>query len=61
MCVDLLYYSLHRTRLRRDKSHIKSPEWLMNKATRATINPQNEDDNNCFQYAITVALNHKKN
>ena len=31
----------------------------MNK--RATINPQNEDDNNCFQYAITVALNHKKN
>ena len=57
--VDLLYYSLHRTRLRRDKSHIKSLEWLMNK--RATINPQNEDDNNCFQYAITVALNHKKN
>ena len=34
--VDLLYYSLHKTRLRRDKSYIK-PEWLRNK--RATINP----------------------
>ena len=33
------------------------PEWLRNK--RATINPQNKDDNNCFQYAITVALNHQ--
>ena len=57
--VDLLYYSLHKTILRRGKSYIMYPEWLINK--RATINPQNKDDNNCFQYAITVALNHKKN
>ena len=25
----------------------------------ATINPQNKDDNNCFQYAITIALNYQ--
>ena len=41
--VDLLYYSLHKTTLRRGKSHIKSSEWLRNK--RATINPQNYYDN----------------
>ena len=29
--VDLLFYSLHKTRLRRGKSYIKSPEWLKNK------------------------------
>ena len=25
----------------------------------ATINPENKNDDNCFQYAITVALNHQ--
>ena len=28
--VDLLYYHLHKTRLRRGKSYIRSPEWLKN-------------------------------
>ena len=55
--VDLLYYSLHKTTLRRGKSYIKSSKWLRNKG--ATINPQNYDDNNCFQYATTIALNHQ--
>ena len=55
--VDLLYYNLHKTRLRRGKSYIKFPEWLTNK--RATINPQNKKDGKCFQYAVTVALNHQ--
>ena len=26
---------------------------------RATINPENKKDDNCFQYALTVALNHQ--
>ena len=56
--VDLLYCTLHKTRLRKSKSNIISPEWLKNK--RATINPQNKDDNSCFQYAITVASNHQR-
>ena len=56
--VDLLYYSLHKTKIKRKGgSHIKSTEWLRN--TRAAINVKNKDDNNCFQYAITIALNHQ--
>ena len=55
--VDLLSYHIHKTNLKRGKSYIKSPEWILNK--RATINPKNKD-NKCFQYAITAALNHQK-
>ena len=55
--VNLLHYHLHKTSLRRGKSYIKSPEWLKNK--RATINPKNNDDN-CFQYALTIALDDDK-
>ena len=55
--VDLLSYHIHKTSLRRGKSYVKSSEWLINK--RATINPKNKDDK-CFQYSITVALNHQK-
>ena len=54
--VDLLSYTFHKTSLKRGKSYIKSPEWVLNK--RATINPKNKD-NKCFQYSITVALNHQ--
>ena len=54
--VDLLSYHFHKTSLKRGKSYIKSSEWVLNK--RATINPKNED-NKCFQYSITVALNHQ--
>ena len=54
--VDLLSYHVHKTSLKRGKSYIKSPEWVLNK--RATINPKNKD-NNCFQYSKSVALNHQ--
>ena len=54
--VDLLSYHIHKTSLKRGKSYIKSPEWILNK--RATINPKNKD-NKCFQYSVTVALNHQ--
>ena len=37
--VDLLSCNFHKTSLKRGKSYIKSPEWLLNK--RATINPKN--------------------
>ena len=55
--VDLLSYHIHKINLRRGRSYIKSPEWVLNK--RATINPKNIDNNKCFQYSITVALNHQ--
>ena len=55
--VDSLSYYIHKINLKRGKSYLKSPEWILNK--RATINPKNKD-NKCFQYAITAALNHQK-
>ena len=54
--VDLLYYKLHKISLNRDGLYIDSPKCLKNKKT---INPENNDDK-CFQYAVAVALNHKK-
>ena len=54
--VDLLSYHLYKRSLKRGKSYVKTPEWILNK--RATINPKNKD-NNCFQYSITVPLNHQ--
>ena len=53
--IDLLKYHLHKISLNRGNSYIESPEWLKNKGV--TINPKNTKDNNCFQYAITAALN----
>ena len=43
--------------MKRGKSYLKSPPWLSVKKT--TINQKN-NDHKCFQYAITVALNHQK-
>ena len=56
--VDALYYNLNKISLSRGGSYIDSPKWLKNK--KATINPQNKKDDRCFQYAVTVALNHKQ-
>ena len=56
--VDVLYYNLHKVSLSRDGSYIDSPKWLKNK--KATINPQNKKDDKCFQYALTIALNHER-
>ena len=53
--IDLLYYHLQNIGLKRSGSYIDSPEWLKNKAT---IN-KNDNDDNCFQYALTVALTHQ--
>ena len=55
--IDSLEYHLHKISLNRGISYINSPEWIKNK--RVTINPQNTEDNNCFQYAIATALNHQ--
>ena len=54
--IDLLEYHLHKISLNRGRSYIKSSEWTKNKGV--TINPKNTKKNNCFQYAITAALNY---
>ena len=48
--VNSLYYDFNKTSI----IYIDSPQWLKNK--KSTINPKNNDDK-CFQYAVTLALN----
>ena len=52
--VDALCYDLNKVSLSRGGSHIDSPERLKNK--KETINLKN-NDNKCFQYALTLTLN----
>ena len=56
--VDLLDYKLHRVSLRRGGSYIKSPKWLLHKG--ATINPKNENDDECLRWSIICALNYNE-
>ena len=52
--VNFLYYDFNKTTINRGGSYIDSPKWLKDK--KSTINPKNNDDK-CFQYAVTLALN----
>ena len=49
--VNFLYYDFNKTR---GGSYIDSPKWLKDK--KSIINPKNNDDK-CFQYVVTLALN----
>ena len=55
--IDLLEYHLHKISLDRGSSYIDSPTWIKNKGV--TKNTKNTKNNNCFQYAITAALNYR--
>ena len=55
--VYMLGIHFHNIKLKRGESYIKSPKWISDK--KATINLSNKD-NKCFQYPITVALNHRE-
>ena len=52
--VNYLFYDLNRITISRGGSYIKSTKWLKDK--KCTINQKN-NDNKCFQYATTLALN----
>ena len=54
----LMDCKLHRVRLRRGGSYIKSPEWLLHKG--ATTNPKNENDDECLQWSTIFALNYSE-
>ena len=51
---NFLYYDFNETSINRGGSYMDSPKWLKDK--KSTINPKNNDDK-CFQYAVTLALN----
>ena len=55
--VALLYYYFQRIDIRRAESYIISPDWISKKAT---INPKNEKDNECFKWSIIAGLNYNK-
>ena len=57
-CLQLLYYKCHEKNLKRGGSYIDSPDWI--KSKKAAINPINKKYNKCFQYTVTVALNHEQ-
>ena len=55
--IHLLYYDFNKISLNRGGSYKESAKWIKDK--KSTINPKN-NDYKCFQYAVTVALNHDK-
>ena len=52
--INYLYYDLNRITISKVGSYIESPKWLKDK--KCCINQKN-NDNKCFQYAATLALN----
>ena len=54
--VELMDHKLHRVRLRRGGSYIKSPKWLLHKG--ATINPKNKNDDECLRWSTISALSY---
>lgn len=52
--VEMLHVYFHTINLKRGSSYIKTPRWIENK--KATVNPENLDDDRYFQYA---ALHHE--
>ena len=52
--INFFYYSFNKTSIYRGGTYIDSPKRLKDK--KSTINPKDNDDK-CFQYAVTLALN----
>ena len=50
-------YRFHKITFNRSGLYREFPCWIKKKAT---INPVNKNDNTCFQYAVTVALNYEE-
>ena len=51
-------YYFQKIDIRRGESYIISPDWIASK--KATINPKNEKDNECFKWSIIAGLNYNK-
>ena len=52
--INYLYHDLNRITISKGGSYIESPKWLKDK--KCVVNQKN-NDNKCFQYAATLALN----
>ena len=49
--------NFHKLNLTRSSSYLPLPDWISNK--KAVINPKNEEDKECFNWAILAALRHE--
>ena len=56
--VQLLFHKYHKINPNRGGSYIDSSDSIKNK--KATINSFNKKCNKCFQYTVTISLNHKE-
>ena len=54
----LLHFHFQKIDIIRAESYIVSPDWIASK--KATINPKNEKDNECFKWSIIAGLNYNK-
>ena len=53
--IEINFYQLNLTR---GSSYIPLPNWIENK--KAVINPRNENDEECFRWAVIAALHYKE-
>ena len=49
-------YHCHKVDMNRGGSYVDLPDWIKNK--KCCINPKNEDDDECFKWAVTAALHY---
>ena len=56
--VHFRYYKCHNIKPNCSGLYKDSPNWIKN--VNATINPIKKKDNKCFQYAVTIPLNHEE-
>ena len=56
--VQLLHYKCHKINPNPGGSYINFPDWM--KSKKVTTNCISKKDNKCFQYAVTVTLNHEE-
>ena len=49
--------NFHQLNLTRGSSYLPLPAWILSK--KAIFNPQNEENEECFKWAVLVALHHK--
>ena len=50
--------SFHEVQLTRGSTYTNLPAWIANK--KAVINPQNQNNEECFKWAVIAALHHEK-
>ena len=56
--VPFLDVNFHQLNLTRGSSYIPLPSWIA--SNKAVINPKNENDEKCFEWAVTAALHHEE-